>query len=115
MSDEKKPFRAIDEDFREGIRQRIKIADIIDRLTNHALNPAAFPMTTSQVKVALSLVGYVLPQLKAVEHTKKHEQPLTREQLIERLAQLHAGTTGQSQRRSVDGTPSANGAAEIRH
>lgn len=115
MSDERKAFRAIDEDFREGIRQRIKIADIIDRLTNHALNPVAYPMTASQVKVALSLVGYVLPQLKAVEHTKTSDKPMTREQLIERLAQLHAGTTSQPQRRAVDGAVSTDGAAEIHH
>lgn len=113
MSD--KPFKAIDEDFREGMRHRIRIADIIDKLTNHALNPAAFPMTTSQVKVALALVGYVLPQLKAVEHSKAPEKPLTREQLIERLTQLHAGATSEPQRRPVDGTGTTDGAAEVRH
>lgn len=115
MSDEKRAFRAIDEDFREAMRGRIRIADIIDKLTNHALNPVAHPMTTSQVKVALSLVGYVLPQLKAVEHTKTPDKPLTREQLIERLAQLHAGTASQTQRRTADGAAPADGAAEIRH
>lgn len=108
-------FKAIDADYREGMRQRIKLADIIDRLNNHALNPVAYPMTVSQVKVALALIGYVLPQLKAVEHTKPPEQPLTRDQLIERLSQLHAGTAGQSQRRTADGTGTADGAAEIRH
>lgn len=115
MSEDKKQMRAIDADFREGMRQRIKLADIIDRLNGHALNPAAYPMTQSQVKVALALVGYVLPQLKAVEHSKSPEQPLTREQLIERLAQLHAGAIGQPQRRAADGTGATDGAAEIRH
>jgi hypothetical protein len=112
---EKKELRAIDADYREAMRSRIKLADIIDKLTNHALNPAAYPMTTSQVKVALALVGYVLPQLKAVEHTKTPEKPLTREQLIERLTQIHAGAVVEPQRRTVAGDDSANGAIEVRH
>lgn len=110
-----KEFRAIDEDFREGMRKRIRIADIIDKLTNHAINPVAHPMTTSQVKVALALVGYVLPQLKAVEHTRVPEKPLSREQLLERLAQLHAGASRTPERRAVDGADSTDGAAEVRH
>lgn len=115
MSEEKKALKAIDADFREGMRRRIDLANIIDRLNGHATNPVAYPMTSSQIKVALALVGYVLPQLKAVEYTKAPEQPLSREQLIDRLTQLHAGTAVPAQRRAIDGAGASDGAAEVRH
>jgi hypothetical protein len=115
MSDDKKTFRAIDEDFREGLRNRIKAANLIDRLQNHVMNAAAYPMSQTQLKAALGLLGHVLPQLKAVEHTNAPKRTETREELIERIAQLHAGAVAVSQRGRADGTVATDAAPEVRH
>ncbi len=114
MSDAK-AFKAIDHDFREGLRTRIKAADIIDRLQNHVMNAAGYPMSQTQLKAALGLLGHVLPQLKAVEHTTVPTRTESREDLIERIAKLHAGAVASSQRGTVDGAAPADGAAEVRH
>lgn len=114
MSDAK-TFKALDADFREGLRVRIRAADIIDKLQNHVMNAAAYPMSQTQLKAALGLLGHVLPQLKAVEHTQAPKRIETREELIERIAQLHAGAVATSQRGAVAGTAGADGAAEVRH
>lgn len=115
MSEDKKSFRALDADFREGLRTRIKAADLIDRLQNHVMNATAYPMSQTQLKAALGLLGHVLPQLKAVEHTTAPKRVESREELIERIAQLHAGATAGAQRGRADGAPAVDGTAEVRH
>lgn len=114
MSDAK-TFKALDADFREGLRTRIKAADLIDRLQNHVMNATAYPMSQTQLKAALGLLGHVLPQLKAVEHTQAPKKSETREELIERIAQLHAGAVAVAQRGGTGGAPPADTAAEVRH
>jgi UDP-N-acetyl-D-mannosaminuronic acid transferase (WecB/TagA/CpsF family) len=110
-----KAFKAIDHDFREGLRSRIKAADLVDRLQNHVMNAAAYPMTQTQLKAALGLLGHVLPQLKAVEHTNAPTRTETREELIERIAKLHAGAVAVAQRGTANGAVAADGTAEVRH
>jgi hypothetical protein len=114
MSDAK-AFKALDADFREGLRTRIKAADIIDRLQNHVMNPLAYPMSQTQMKAALGLLGHVLPQLKAVEHTRAPEKTPTRGELLERIANLQSGAAATSQRRAADGAAPADATAEVRH
>jgi hypothetical protein len=110
-----KPFKTLDHDFREGLRARIEAGTLVQKLQCFALNPVAYPMSRQQVTVALSLLEFVLPKLKAVEHTDVPRRAETREELIERLAQLHARTTPSDERRGVAGTGAVDGAAELRH
>jgi hypothetical protein len=110
-----KAFKAIDADFREGLRTRIRAADLVDRLQNHVMNAAAYPMTQTQLKAALGLLGHVLPQLKAVEHTTVPTRTESREELIERIAKLHAGAVATSQRGGTAGTAPTDGTAEVCH
>lgn len=111
----KETFRALDADFREGLRARVKAAELIDRLQNHVMNPVAYPMSQTQAKVALGLLGYVLPQLKAVEHTNVPKKSESREELLERIANIFTGAAASAQRGTAAGTAPADGAPSIRH
>lgn len=52
----------------DEIRKKIQASQLINRLTTHAL--ASEPiMDASQVTAAVKLLGKVVPDLKAVEHT----------------------------------------------
>jgi hypothetical protein len=110
-----KPFKTLDHDFREGLRATIEPGTLLRKLQCFALNPVAYPMTRQQVTVALSLLEFVLPKLKAVEHTDVPRPAETREELIERLAQLHARTAPGDERRRSAGAGSTDGAPEVRH
>ncbi len=109
------PFKALDHDFREGMRTRIKAAELIDKLNNYVLNPVAYPMSPTQCKTALGLLSYVLPQLKAVEHTKVPSREPTRQELIERLSELQPRAASQFERHAADGTGAVDGATEVHH
>lgn len=50
-------------------RRKIKRAHILELFINHALDPVAFPMTASQIKVGEFLMKRSLPELRSVEHT----------------------------------------------
>lgn len=109
------PFKPLDHAFREGMRTRIKAAEIIDKLNNFVLNPVAYPMTPTQTKTALGLLSYVLPQLKAVEHTEVPTHTPTREELLERLSQFQPGSSGQFERQPAVRAGAADGETEVRH
>lgn len=103
--DRRKP---IDHAFIEGMRDRIEVANIIDKFQHHVDDPLKHPMTMSQLKAGEILLRKCMPDLKAIEHADKPSRPATREELIEQLAALHAAAT----RHTVAGTASAGAVAE---
>lgn len=113
MSD--KPFKALDHDTREGIRSRIKAYELVERLQNHVFNPVAYPMGKTQLQAATALLGYVLPQLKAVEHTQAPRKPMSREELLAQLAALQLGAARVPERRAANGAAGDHEPAEVRH
>lgn len=52
----------------DAVRQKIQTSQLINRLTEHALSPEPI-MDASQVTAAVKLIGKVIPDLKAVEHS----------------------------------------------
>lgn len=108
--DRRKP---LDHAFLEGMRDRIEVAKIIDEL--QAVVRGEKSMRPEQVKAADILLRKCMPDLKAVEHTDRTPRDLTREQLIERLSQLHAGSTRQPERPAVAGVGDVDGATEVQH
>lgn len=74
----KKGWRTPDE-----IREKIQGSQIINRLSKHVMGEVE--MTASQVNAAKTLLGKVIPDLKAVEHSGDADNPLThRHQVLER-------------------------------
>ena len=111
--DRRKP---LDHDFLESIRDRIEVVKVIDKLQGHIEDPAKHPMLSSQIKAADILLKKCIPDLKAIEHTGDlGKRELTREELIERLTNLHAGTARPNERSGVGGTGAADGAPEVQH
>jgi hypothetical protein len=62
-------------------RQRIRIAELLNRLQKFALDDPDVPtgprMTRTQATVALSLLRKVLPDMQALEISGNSEQPIT--------------------------------------
>lgn len=52
----------------DEVRKRIQTSQLINRLTDHALSPEPI-MDASQVTAAVKLLGKVIPDMKAVEHS----------------------------------------------
>lgn len=52
----------------DEVRQKIQASQLINRLTKHALSKEPI-MDASQVNAAVKLLGKVVPDLKAVEHS----------------------------------------------
>jgi hypothetical protein len=74
----KKGWRTPDE-----IREKIQGSLIINRLQDHVVGDVE--MTPSQVNAAKTLLGKVIPDLKAVEHSGDPENPMNHQhQMVER-------------------------------
>lgn len=52
----------------DEVRKRIQTSQLINRLTEHALSSEPI-MDASQVTAAVKLIGKVIPDMKAVEHS----------------------------------------------
>ena len=85
-------MKPIDHDFLEGMRQRIEVAGIVDKLQKHVDDKDANPLTQTQLKAAEILLRKVIPDLKAIEHSGEVKRSESREALIERLTAIHAAT-----------------------
>lgn len=59
----------------EEVRKKIQTSQLINRLTEHALSDEPI-MDASQVAAARALIGKVVPDLKAVEHTGEGGGPI---------------------------------------
>lgn len=59
----------------EEVRKKIQTSQLINRLTTHALSEAPI-MDASQVTAAVKLLGKVIPDLKAIEHTGEGGGPV---------------------------------------
>jgi hypothetical protein len=59
----------------DEVRQKIQTSQLINRLTEHALSKKPI-MDASQVNAAVRLVGKVIPDLKAVEHSGDPDRPV---------------------------------------
>lgn len=70
MADEFKAiddFQPLDQAFIDGMRRRIDVARIIDRMNKHAIDPGTYPMTISQLKAATVLLKKIMPDLQATQ------------------------------------------------
>lgn len=102
-------YLPIDAMFQAGIENRIKAArnaikveDTVRAL--QACVDGSEKLSKEQIAAARILLAKVLPDLRAIEHTDSEPKQRTREQLIERLAKLHGGTTGADERIPAPGT-----------
>ncbi len=95
------------------VRDAIKVEDTVAAL--QACVDGTKDLSKEQIAAARILLAKVIPDLKAVEHTDNTPRELTREQLIERLATLHAGTAQQHERSATQGTGGADGTVEVQH
>jgi hypothetical protein len=85
----------------DKVRKRIQVSQLVNRLRKHALGEC--DMSPTQVKAAEILLRKSLPDLSSVEHSGEIAAPLSRDQIIERIAQIHADATGADDRRSAGG------------
>ncbi len=85
--------RPLDHSFISAMRERIEVASTIDKLQAHIADKDKHPMSMSQLKASEILLRKALPDLKAIEHSGEIARPLSRGEILERLAQLHAATT----------------------
>lgn len=60
----------------DEVKKKIQASQLINRLTEHALSENPI-MDASQVTAATKLLGKVVPDLKAVEHSGDAENPMT--------------------------------------
>ena len=97
----------------EKVRGRIRTTQLVRRLMGHALGEVE--MSKTQVAAALGLLKKSLPDLSAIEHTGTITREPTRDELIERITQLHARAAAGPQRRPADGAGTADGAPEVHH
>ena len=56
--------------------ERVKSAKLLEALQNHALRMPDSEMTPTQVQAARILLGKVIPDLKAIEHTGEGGGPV---------------------------------------
>lgn len=66
----------------DEVKKRIQASQLINRLTEHALSDAPI-MDASQVTAAVKLLGKVVPDLKAVEHSGDPDRPIKTVQRVE--------------------------------
>lgn len=95
------------------VRHAIKIEETVEALQQCVAGTKI--LDKEQIAAARILLAKVIPDLKAVEHTDNTPRELTREQLIERLATLHAGTTQSNERPATQGTGEPDGATPLQH
>jgi len=59
----------------DDVRKRIQASQLINRLTAHVNSPTPL-MDSSQVTAAVKLLGKVLPDLSATQHSGDEDRPL---------------------------------------
>jgi len=108
--DRRKP---LDHAFLESMRDRIEVANIVDKL--QACVKGEHAMGKERIAAARILLAKVMPDLKAVEHTDDRKRELTREELIERLTALHARPAANFERQPAQGDAAAVNGAKVSH
>lgn len=68
----------------DAVKKKIQASQLINRLTEHALSDAPI-MDASQVTAAVKLLGKVVPDLKAVEHSGNPDNPIRTVSTVERV------------------------------
>jgi len=112
MADKRLP---LDHYFAEGMRQRIEVARIIEKLQAHIDDPLVNPLKSTQLGAAKLLLERTVPILQSIEHKDTTDRPPTRDELISRIASLHRGATSKSIDAGTDGTGPADGSAPTTH
>ncbi len=109
----------LDRKYKELIAERIQKAQLalkvekgVEMVNAHLEGERL--MSEVDVKVVTLVFKHNLPILKQIEHSTQ-DAPTSREKLIERITELHARATGQSQRGAANGTATADADAEVRH
>ena len=59
--------QALDQAFIDGMRRRIRVADIIEKMQNHVLNRVEHPMSPTQIRAAEVLLKKAIPDLQQTE------------------------------------------------
>jgi hypothetical protein len=104
----------------EAIRRKLRAAQYIRRLKEIAekaeqAEASTIPALRLQADIYSRLLAKCLPDLKAIEHTGSITREPTRDELIERLTQLHARAIAGTQQRRADGAGATDGATEVHH
>jgi hypothetical protein len=92
------------------VRARIRTSALINTLQNYALGRLD-KMDPNRIRAAEILLRKALPDLTAVEHSGFVETPPTREEILARLATLHAGTARRPADGPTTGSPPTDGTA----
>lgn len=66
----------------DEVKKKIQASQLINRLTAHALSDSPI-MDASQVTAAVKLLGKVVPDLKAVEHSGDPDKPIAHHHRVE--------------------------------
>ena len=59
--------KALDQAFIDGMRARIDVAMLIDKMQDHVRDAVTTPMRDSQIKVAIALLKKVIPDVQQTE------------------------------------------------
>jgi hypothetical protein len=105
----------LDHYFVEGMRQRIEVASIIDKLQSHIDDPAAYPLKQTQLAAARLLLERTVPVLQSIEHKDVSDRPPTREELIERITGIHRRATAKPVDTGANGTDPLAGSTATQH
>lgn len=86
----------------DRVRERIRVTKLIQVLELHAFGKVK--MDPSRVRAAEIVLRKALPDLTAVEHSGFIETPPTRDEILEKLANLHARAVERVEHGRVDRT-----------
>lgn len=92
------------------VRARIRTSALINTLQNYALGRLE-KMDPNRIRAAEILLRKALPDLTAVEHSGFVETPPTREEILARLAIIHAGAARATSDGPTTGSPPVDGTA----
>lgn len=91
------------------VRDRIRTTSLVQALEKHALGEQE--MSATRIKAAEILLRKTIPDLSAVELSGEVTTTMTREQILERLATLHAAAAPSDADRTARGDPGPPGSA----
>lgn len=97
----------------DKVRERIRVSKLIQALEHHALGRRE--MSATRIRAAEIVLRKALPDLTAVEHSGFIETPPTREELLGRLAKLHATAASRLDDGRTTGTVEPAGSANTTH
>lgn len=99
----KKNGRRLNPRHQDMVRDKIRASQLINRLENHVLKGTK--LTNSQVRAALGLLGKVIPDVRAVEHSGHVEQTVEHIGVSETDRRIEGLLTGGKDRDTTPALP----------